>query len=315
METDIVFSMGDPVGIGPEVLLKSLGLLLKENASIRPTVVGAGGYLRELEKSLETRLDWDRIKLHSVTDFPFPPEWGRLSEQAGRVALASLRTAVETCRETGVPLLVTAPVNKEALHLAGFRHPGQTEFIGSFFPRSSATMAFLSDRLRVVLATVHLPLRMVFDSLDPFDLERRCLLFHEALVKLGFEAPRIAVSGLNPHASEGGLIGKEEREILVPVIARLNQHHGAVNFQGPFPPDTVFLRAIRGEFDGVVALYHDQGLIPLKLVAFEKAVNVSLGLPIVRTSPDHGTAFDIAGRGIADPGSMLAAIEWGLRLV
>jgi 4-hydroxythreonine-4-phosphate dehydrogenase len=157
--------------------------------------------------------------------------------------------------------------------------------------------------------------------LNQAELMRRTLLFHQALQRLGKRPgtsrarPRIAMCGLNPHASEGGLFGDEEERIVIPSVAELNRRLGPGSVEGPFPADTVFRRVVEGEFDGAVALYHDQGLIPLKLLAFEEAVNVSLGLPIMRTSPDHGTAFDIAGRGQADPGSMLAAIRWGLRLL
>jgi 4-hydroxythreonine-4-phosphate dehydrogenase len=205
-------------------------------------------------------------------------------------------------------------VSKEALHRAGFTYPGQTEFLGSFFEASDPTMVFLSEKLKVALVTVHTALRNVFHELTVDRVVARSTIFLEGLKKLGIEHPRVAVAGLNPHASEGGMFGDEEEQVIVPAIKLLEGTVGPGVFSGPFPPDTVFAKALEGKFDGVVAQYHDQGLIPLKLVAFDSGVNTTLGLPIVRTSPDHGTAFDIAGTGVADPSSMIAAIEWGIKL-
>jgi 4-hydroxythreonine-4-phosphate dehydrogenase len=198
--------------------------------------------------------------------------------------------------------------------MAGFTEPGQTEFLGSFFESSDPTMAFLSEKLKVVLVTVHMALKDVFQEITPELIVARSTLFYRVLQRLGVETPRVAVCGLNPHASESGMFGSEEEDVILPAIEFLENTFGVGTFSGPFPPDTVFAKAVAGEFDGVVAQYHDQGLIPLKLIAFDSAVNTTLGLPIVRTSPDHGTAFDIAGKGVADPSSMISAVEWGLRM-
>jgi 4-hydroxythreonine-4-phosphate dehydrogenase len=199
--------------------------------------------------------------------------------------------------------------------MAGFDHPGQTEYVGSFFGHSDPAMAFFSERLNVLLVTVHIGLKEVFEELTMERMVAKSKLFCLALKKLGTAHPHIAFCGLNPHASENGLFGDEEEDLIAPALAKLNGDLGRGTFLGPYPADTIFLKALNGEFDGVVAHYHDQGLIPLKLVAFDSAVNTTLGLPVVRVSPDHGTAFDIAGKGIADPGSMMAAIRCGIALI
>lgn len=305
--------MGDPHGIGPEVLLRALQDCPSKD-SIRPLIFGDPDYLASLKRELKLSLDLDRIDIISTGKFAYPPRWGTVARSAGKFTIQSLQAAVEHCRNHHLPLLVTPPINKRSARRAGFQSPGQTEFIASFFSTSEPAMAFFSDSLHVLLTTVHLPLRRVAAVLKQEHLVQKTLLFYEALRSLGISKPRVAVCGLNPHASEEGLFGDEEQRILSPALKTLARRLGRERVFGPFPADTLFQRALRKEFDGVVALYHDQGLIPVKLVAFDSAVNVTLGLPLVRTSPDHGTAFDIAGRGIANPSSMIAAIEWGLRL-
>lgn len=310
--TATVFSCGDPNGIGPEVLLKCLEA--SDLSYLNPILFGPPGYLKSLHRDLGLKFDWRNVQVNSVGEYPYPPRWGKLDREAGSVALESLERSILFCRQEGLPLLVTPPVNKEALHDAGFGFPGQTEFVASFFGCDNPTMAFFSDQLKVVLVTTHLPLIEVSEALNIEILVHKGQLFRDAFRRFGSVDPRIAVCGLNPHASEGGLFGKEEELLIEPAVRKLNQISNREIFFGPFPADSLFWRAIQGEFDGVVALFHDQGLIPLKMVAFDNAVNVTLGLPIIRCSPDHGTAFDIAGQGVADPGSMLAAIKWGLRL-
>ncbi len=305
--------MGDPHGVGPEIVLKSLARMVPDSG-FRPVLFGAPEFLKRLAADLGLAPALDVARIVPVADYPYPPRWGELDRKAGEFSIACLGEAVEFCRKGGAPLLVTAPINKAAAHLSGFRHPGQTEFVASFFPGVKPAMAFFSDRLNVVLATVHIPLREVFGQLSAARIVSTARLFHVALLRLGRPEPRLALCGLNPHASEGGLFGDEEERIVEPAARELGNLLGEGVVSGPHPPDTVFRRALAGEFDGVVALYHDQGLIPVKLVAFDSAVNSTLGLPIVRVSPDHGTAFDIAGQGVADCGSMLKAIEVGRRL-
>jgi len=305
--------MGDPHGVGPEVLLKTLQRLLQKK-TFTPIVFGAEEYLHKLYTALGLDFDWRKVEVVSVTACPFPPQWGEVGESSGQIALVSLRSARLHCRDQNCPLLVTAPVSKEALHLAGFSNPGQTEYVGSFFEASDPTMIFLSERLKVVLVTVHIALKNVFRELTVERIVAKATLFHSALKRLGIARPNLAVCGLNPHSSEGGLFGDEESRLIIPAMKQLEDFYGSGVFHGPFPPDTVFANALDGGFDGVIAHYHDQGLIPFKLIAFDSGVNTTLGLPIVRTSPDHGTAFDIAGKGVADASSMIAAVEWGLRL-
>lgn len=309
----VVLSMGDPHGIGPEVLLKALAQAAVREA-VRPVIFGARDYLCALRRDLGLASCLDESEVHEAGEYPYPPRWGTVEASAGAFAIACLRGAVEYCRTCRLPLLVTAPIHKKASRLSGFSFPGQTEFIASCFEGSDPAMAFFSDRLHVLLITAHIPLREVPSALDVEQLVGKTSRFYGALKKTGISSPRLALCGLNPHASEDGLFGDEEERVLLPALQRLREKYGAQAVAGPFSPDVIFQRALKKEFDGIIALYHDQGLIPLKLVAFDSAVNVTLGLPLVRTSPDHGTAFDIAGRGTADPGSMMAAISWGVRL-
>ena len=308
----IVFSMGDPNGIGPEITLKALDILLKKK-SFSPVIAGNPEYLFNLGDDLGLALPWDRIEIVRVGEEQFTPEWGKVDRFAGELAFESLKTASGICLDKGLPLLVTAPVNKESLRLTGFRFPGQTEFLAHTFPSENYCMAFLSRSFHLLLATIHIPLSEVPGALDSRELFAKCCLFHEALQRLE-SSPRIGVCGLNPHASENGLFGNEEKIIVTPVIEKLNDKFGRGTFSGPFPPDTIFNKTLSGEFNAIVAMYHDQGLIPLKLLDFNSTVNTTLGLPVCRTSPGHGTAFDIAGQNKANPESMIEAIKWGLRL-
>ena len=309
----VVFSTGDPHGIGPEVILKALPGFLSSQ-TIYPIIFGDPNYLKKLRQDLGLPRDLDQVEVMTAAHYDYPPAWGQLDVAAGQFALQCLRCAVQYCRDNKLPLLVTGPINKKAIHLSGSASPGQTELVASFFPGAKPVMTFFSDRLRVLLITVHIPLREVPSALHRDELVGKTEVFIEALRSIDLSQPRLALCGLNPHASEEGLFGEEERTILEPAVQILNRKYGPETISGPFPADTIFRKAVANEFDGVIALYHDQGLIPLKLVAFESAVNVTLGLPLVRTSPDHGTAFEIAGLGVADARSMAAAIEWGIRL-
>jgi 4-hydroxythreonine-4-phosphate dehydrogenase len=211
-----------------------------------------------------------------------------------------------------VDAIATAPINKEAFRLAGLPWSGHTDLLAHLTGSPHVAMMFYSDRLVVVLATVHVPLAEVPAALTRERVQTTIALTAEALARFTKVPPRLAVAGLNPHAGEHGLFGSEEERVIEPAVAECRAR--GIDVSGPYPADTVFMRATRGEFDAVVACYHDQGLIPVKLLAFGQAVNVTIGLPIVRTSVDHGTAFDIAGRGIADPESMIAAVLLAARL-
>ena len=237
---------------------------------------------------------------------------GRVTPEAGRAAYDAIVSAVDDAQAGTVDAIATAPINKEAFAAAGVPWRGHTELLAHLTGASRFAMMFYAEELRVVLATVHIPLAEVPRTLTRDRLESTVMLTAEQLPEFGLSRPRLAVAGLNPHAGEHGLIGTEDDEVIRPAIEACRAR--GVDVHGPFPADTIFLRAMKQEFDAVVACYHDQGLIPVKLAAFGRAVNVTLGLPIVRTSVDHGTAFDIARRGVADPSSLIEAVRLAARL-
>jgi 4-hydroxythreonine-4-phosphate dehydrogenase len=283
-------TVGDPAGIGPEIAVK---------AAADPWV------LEVCEPCL--------YGPHHESDLrAFTP--GELSAEAGRAACDAITRAVEDVRLGRIDAIATAPINKEAFALAEIPFKGHTDLLAMLTRSGRAVMMFHSQALRVVLATVHVPLRDVPALLTPDLLDFIIDTAARELPRFGYASPRIALAGLNPHAGEHGVIGDEDDAVLRPAVDRARAERG-IDISGPWPGDTVFGRAARGEFDAVIACYHDQGLIPVKLLAFGKAVNVTLGLPIVRTSVDHGTAFDIAGKGIADPSSLVEAVKLAARLV
>jgi 4-hydroxythreonine-4-phosphate dehydrogenase len=281
----IAITTGDPAGIGPEIAARAAADA-RVRAVCEPLIYG----------SPDGRV--------------YPP--GVLSADAGRAAYDIVVRAVADAQSGVVDAIATAPVNKEAFRLAGLPWHGHTDLLAHLTGAHDVAMMFHSDELRVVLATIHVPLGEVPQLLTRAGLEATISLTARELPRFGIARPRIAVAGLNPHAGEHGLFGREEAAVIAPAVEACRAR--AIDVRGPFPADTLFVRARGGEFDVVVACYHDQGLIPVKLVAFGRAVNVTLGLPIVRTSVDHGTAFDIAGKGVADPGSMIAAVRLAARL-
>jgi 4-hydroxythreonine-4-phosphate dehydrogenase len=285
MKPRIAITSGDPSGIGPEVAAKAA-------ADARVVAV------------------CEPVVYQPPAGGRFTP--GVLSAEAGRAAYDLIVRAVDDARRGEVQAIATAPVNKEAFRLAGLQWSGHTDLLAHLTGARHVAMMFHSDALRVVLATVHIALSEVPRALTQAVMEETIALTARELPRFDKIAPRIAVAGLNPHAGEHGLFGGEEAVAIVPAIDRCRSR--GVDVSGPFPADTVFVRAARGDFDVVVACYHDQGLIPVKLLAFGTAVNVTLGLPIIRTSVDHGTAFDIAGQGVADPESMIAAVLLAARL-
>jgi 4-hydroxythreonine-4-phosphate dehydrogenase len=281
----VALTVGDPAGIGPEIVAK---------AAADPRV-------REV---------CDPIVFDAPTDSHIT--MGRISPEAGRAAYGTIVRAVEAAWKGDVDAIATAPVNKAAFSKAGLPWKGHTDLLAHLCGTSRVAMMFHAPELKVVLMTVHVPLKDVPLLLTRKLVDQTIELTNEALPLFGIDKPRLAVAGLNPHAGEGGVLGDEDEGVLEPAIeaARTN----GIDVSGPFPADTVFVRASRGEFDCVLACYHDQGLIPVKLLAFGHAVNVTIGLPIIRTSVDHGTAFDIAGRDIADPGSMIEAVLLAARM-
>jgi 4-hydroxythreonine-4-phosphate dehydrogenase len=282
-------TVGDPAGIGPEIALKA-ARDPRVTAVCEPRLYGPS-----TPESLAA----------------FAP--GHLSAAAGQAAYAAIVAAVDDARSFRIDAIATAPVNKEAFALAGLPWKGHTDLLGHLTGVSRPVMFFHAERLKVALATVHIALADVSAALTPDVLASTIRTTADALPGFGVARPRLAVAGLNPHCGEHGLMGTEDDRIVAPVVASLRAT--GLDVTGPIPGDTVFVRALRGEFDAVVACYHDQGLIPVKLVAFGSAVNVTLGLPIIRTSVDHGTAFDIAGQERADASSLVEAVVLAARLV
>jgi 4-hydroxythreonine-4-phosphate dehydrogenase len=281
----IAITTGDPAGIGPEIARKAA-----EDARVRSAC--------------------DPILYGPPDRTTFEP--GVLSAEAGHAAYDAICRAVKDALSETVDGIATAPINKLAFAHAGLRWKGHTDLLGHLTGTERLAMMFWSEPLKVVLASVHVPLREVPATITRPLLDGVIELANRELPAFGIATPRLALAGLNPHAGENGLIGDEEDRVFRPAVEAARAR--GIIIDGPFPGDTVFVRAVRGEFDAVIAGYHDQGLIPVKLLAFGRAVNVTLGLPIVRTSVDHGTAFDIAGQGVADPSSMIEATLLAARL-
>ena len=292
----LAITLGDPRGIGPEIVKKALATSGFAGAT-RFLVVGPEGTGVEVQESVG---EWRGGTGSRATGAHRAPGLPRDAE-AGRLAGLAIARAVELARAGVVQGIVTAPIDKAALLAGGYDHPGHTEML-EFLCGTPTAMMLVSPRLRVVLATTHLALRDAIDAVTPEALTRAARLAREGLIEwFGIAEPRLALCALNPHGGDQGRFGNEDDTILAPAAR-------ASGIAGPFPADTVFVRAMRGEFDAVIAPYHDVGMTAIKVASFGEGVNVTLGLPFPRTSPDHGTALDIAGRGIADPSSMVAAI-------
>ena len=284
----IAVTVGDPAGIGPEIARR---------ATQHPEVLALCEPVLYGPATPEALAGFTR---------------GVVSARSGRAAYDAILHAVDAAVEGTVSAIATAPINKEAFAAAGLPWKGHTDLLAHLTGAARGVMMFYAESLRVVLATVHIPLSAVPAAITRPLIEDTIAVTARELPKFGIERPRIAVAGLNPHAGEHGLLGGEDEAVLRPAIEACARN--GIDVAGPFPADTLFGRAIGGEFDVVIACYHDQGLIPVKLAAFGKAVNVTLGLPIIRTSVDHGTAFDIAGQGIADASSMIEAVKLAARL-
>jgi 4-hydroxythreonine-4-phosphate dehydrogenase len=302
--------VGDPAGIGPEIVLKALSSDARPPAAV--SVYGPAGLLEQ--RARRFGLTWPIAGVRVVETGPAEDvPMGVASAAGGRAAADAVLAAARDAMSDGVDAVVTAPLNTESLAAAGHPWPGHTEMLAEAAGRADVAMLFVGGGLRVALVTIHRSLRSVPDAIREDEVLRVVRLVHRELPGLGAATRRIALCGLNPHEGEGGLFGREEIEVLAPAVARLRGE--GIDVAGPLPADSLFVRASRGEFDAVVAQYHDQGLIPVKLVSFGHAVNVTLGLPFVRTSVDHGTGFDIVAAGTADAGSLLAAMELAATLV
>ncbi len=317
--------MGDPAGVGPEIILKVL-VERELYEWCRPLVIGDTRILHRDAEALGVSLRLrtigavdeavfeagtvDVLDLHNVE--PDECTWGEISAAAGRAAVEYVLQGVDLALGGAVDAIVTAPLNKEAMQRAGFQWAGHTELLAERTGSDRVTMMLTNHEMRVLHVSTHVSLREALARVTEQRVLEVIHLAQQGLSSLGIARPHIAVAGLNPHAGEGGLFGDEESTIIVPAIERARA--GGVVVSGPLPPDTIFWRARQGEFDGVVAMYHDQGHIPMKLLGFDEGVNVSIGLPIIRTSVDHGTAFDIAGRGIARHESMVEALRVAARM-
>jgi 4-hydroxythreonine-4-phosphate dehydrogenase len=336
----IAISMGDPAGIGPEIIAKAFR---DEAAATRACfVAGDLAVMRRAARAVQhdgidlpvavidapgdaLRLPARCIPLLQATTPLEPPPWGRVGAAAGRAAADCVVWCARAALRGDIAAMVTAPLHKQALAAAGVTFPGHTELLQAeaaaharcAIAAMPVRMMLANDELRTVLVSIHVSLRDAIAAVTRENVIETVRITHSALQLALGRAPRIAVAGLNPHAGEGGLMGRDELEVIAPALERVREE--GIDARGPFPPDTVFMRARSapghpGEFDVVIAMYHDQGLIPVKYLGVQTGVNVTLGLPFVRTSPDHGTAFDLAGSGRADASSLLAAIAMARRL-
>ena len=323
MSSMIAITMGDPAGIGPEIIVKACRRLMPriQKGELGLKVVGH-----------RSAFDAARALLNETLEFPDfvpageerePITFGRISAEAGRFAYLAVERATELALAGKIDAIVTAPLNKEAMNLAGYHYAGHTDLLAALTKSPGSVMLLAHGDMRVGHVTTHVALADVPKLLTPARLRRTIELTHAAVRDLGIASPRIAVAALNPHAGEGGLFGRQDIEVSAPVIADCRA--AGLDVTGPVPGDTVFVKLRARQFDAVVAMYHDQGHIPVKLLGFDvdpatgewralSGVNITLGLPIIRTSVDHGTAFDIAGKGVASEESLIEAIDYAIRL-
>jgi 4-phospho-D-threonate 3-dehydrogenase / 4-phospho-D-erythronate 3-dehydrogenase len=316
----IGITMGDPAGIGPEVVLKAVAEhdVLQ---SCDPVIIGDAKLLSRTARALNLGSGYEIVRHgESFPETIHPPviyhldnlneriELGTVSAAAGKASGEYIEAGVDLCMKGSLDGLATAPINKRAMHLGGYNFPGHTEFLAHLTGSPECAMAFVAGNLRIVLLSTHVPLSQAIRLINSEGFVQKIRLADRELRRWGVKEPRIAVAAVNPHGAEGGLFGVEEASEIAPAIKQCREKWG-LDVRGPFSADTVFLRAARGEFDACIACYHDQAMIAIKCLSFGEAVNVTMGLPFIRTSVDHGTAFDIAGKGIAEHSSMVAAIR------
>jgi 4-hydroxythreonine-4-phosphate dehydrogenase len=307
----IGITMGEPAGVGPEIILKALATMSPEDCAAT-RVFGCRRTLAAAEQAVKTGIDPDSITMDDLSVEGGPVPFGKEDARGGDAAFRFMKAAVEAAMAGQIGCIVTAPLNKATLNAAGHHYDGHTGMLASLTETPKAWMILASDKLRVIHNSTHVSLRDAIGRATTEAVLETIRQGNAHLKRIGILAPRIAVAGINPHCGEGGLFGTEDETQIAPAVARAQAE--GIDVSGPIAADTVFHRAHRGQFDLVVAQYHDQGHIPVKLVAFDTAVNVSVGLPIDRTSVDHGTAFDIAGKGIADHGNLLEAIAYARKL-
>lgn len=324
MALRLAISMGDFNGIGPEIILKSVDQIIAAGGT--PVIIGHQHifeyYADLLNQPLENyhpvakgeQIEDEKINFLNIgAARDIRPEPGKLIEQAGDLAMQAVEHGIACCMESHTDALVTAPLSKEAINMAGYIYPGHTEFLAEKTAAADYMMLLVHETLRVGLVTIHIPVAAVEEEITIGTVIQKLRMMHTALQRdFNIRSPRIAVLGLNPHAGDGGIIGREEIDIITPAI--LQAVEDDIRAEGPFPADGFFGNRRYEEFDGVLAMYHDQGLVPFKTLSFGGGVNVTAGLPIVRTSPDHGTAFDIAGQNVANPASFHAAATLAMKL-
>jgi 4-hydroxythreonine-4-phosphate dehydrogenase len=309
--------MGDPSGIGPEVIVKAL---TTPPDVCRTVVIGDAAWLqqhasqwtpqlsiRPIKDLSEARYEPSVLEVLDLHNVPENLRMGRATSEGGKSAVEYIRKAVDLATAHRVHAITTAPINKEAIHLAGFNYPGHTEMLADFTGTPEVALMLAGGSLRVVLTTTHVALSDVRNLLTRDRVLKTIRLTHQWLTQVGIEQPNIAVTGLNPHSGDGGIFGNEEAEIISPALEAAQKEN--IKASGPFSADALFGRIHEASYDAVITMYHDQGMIPIKMASMDRAVNITLGLPIIRTSVDHGTAFDIAGQGIAKPDSLLEALK------
>ena len=319
----IAITMGEPGGIGPEIIVKSLYCAEIKNYC-NPIVIGNAEVMREAVKLTglplkvksisnlsDSKPTVGRIEVIDIRS-PQPFKKGVPSKKSGIAEVKYIKKAVELALKKDVRAIVTAPISKQSLKLAGYKWPGHTELLAELTKSKHFAMMFVSEKLKLILATIHVSIKDVPGIINEKLVLKTIILAKKGTDMLGIKTPRIVVAGLNPHAGESGIFGREEIKLIMPAVQKARKE--GIDVSGPYPPDVVFYKAYKGEFDIVVCMYHDQGLIPFKMLAFDTGVNVTVGLPIIRTSPDHGTAFDIAWKNMASPSSMIEAIKLASKL-
>ncbi len=321
----IGITTGDPAGIGPEISLRAAREDVFRN-SCRIALFGDYALLRSRAERLDIPFEFERLSSNALSravDIPqrcivdIPAGDVRAGAGSIKTGEAAARNVIEcsaACLRGQAAAMVTAPLNKKYFQEAGYPFPGHTELLAHLSGTTDYAMGFLTEKLRVVLATIHLPLHRVMEHIRPEMILQKLRLILSEFPAMGLACGKVAVAGLNPHAGESSILGSEETEYLEPAIRQARLDFPEARIEGPLPGDTLFWRAYNGEFDVVLAMYHDQGLAPIKLIGFGEAVNVTLGLPFIRTSVDHGTAFDIAEKGVASHRGMITAMHWALRL-
>ena len=310
MKRRIAITIGEPGGVGPEIIVKAL-TDKSVRRCCRPVIVGDASVMKEAAKLAGVSLKAESVDFIDIKS-RYTFKRGVPSKGAGRAVVQYIEKAVDLAMNNEVDGIVTAPISKESLNMAGYQWPGHTELLAELTGAKDYAMMFVSSKLRIILCTIHIPLKDVPKKITKGRVVNTIKLAIQGCNMLGVRNPHIAVAGLNPHAGESGVIGKEEGRAIVPAIEDMKRTGAYVS--GPYPPDVVFHKTYREKFDMVVCMYHDQGLIPFKMLDFERGVNATVGLPIIRTSPDHGTAFDIAWQNRADPSSMIEAIKLAAKM-